>query len=73
MSGAGNFEAALKAAYPKMSDEELNKKINKGKTENISLKSTLIRIVLTIIIFIIMIGAFFTLPHIWIMFNGGWF
>ena len=28
MSGVGNFEAALKAAYPKMSEEELNKKIN---------------------------------------------
>ena len=28
MSGTGNFEAALKAAYPKMSDEELNKKMN---------------------------------------------
>lgn len=28
MSGIGNFEAALKAAYPKMSDEELNTKIN---------------------------------------------
>ncbi|TRX20482.1 hypothetical protein [Flavobacterium franklandianum] len=28
MSGAGNFEAALKAAYPKMSVEEVNKKMN---------------------------------------------
>jgi len=28
MSGTGNFEAALKAAYPKMTDEELNKKMN---------------------------------------------
>lgn len=28
MSGAGNFEAAVKAAYPKMSDEELDKKMN---------------------------------------------
>ncbi len=26
MSGAGNFESALKAAYPKMSEEEINKK-----------------------------------------------
>lgn len=26
MSGAGNFEVALKAAYPKMSEEEINKK-----------------------------------------------
>jgi hypothetical protein len=28
MSGGGNFEAALKAAYPKMSDEELNNTFN---------------------------------------------
>jgi hypothetical protein len=28
MSGAGNFEAALKAAYPGMSEDDLNKKFN---------------------------------------------
>jgi hypothetical protein len=28
MSGAGNFEAALKAAYPEMSDAERNEKFN---------------------------------------------
>lgn len=27
MSGAGNFEAVLKTAYPKMSEEEINKKL----------------------------------------------
>jgi hypothetical protein len=30
--GAGDFNAALKAAYPDMSDEELNKAINKSAT-----------------------------------------
>jgi len=28
MSNAGNFEAALKAAYPNMSDDQLNEKFN---------------------------------------------
>lgn len=31
-SGAGDFDAALKAAYPDMSDEELNNEINKSAT-----------------------------------------
>ncbi len=37
MSGAGNFEAALKAAYPKMSDEDLNKKFeNTAKSRGLA-------------------------------------
>ncbi|TDD98023.1 hypothetical protein [Flavobacterium cellulosilyticum] len=39
MSGAGNFEAAIKAAYPKMSEEEFNEKfISTAKSRDLAVR-----------------------------------
>jgi hypothetical protein len=48
MSGAGNMEAAVKAAYPKMSTEELNKKfINTAKSRDLAVRMYLEQIAAT--------------------------
>ncbi len=48
MSDAGNFEAALKAAYPKMSTEELNKKFsNTAKSRDLAVRIYLEQIATT--------------------------
>ncbi len=48
MSGAGNFDATLKTAYPKMSAEELNKKFNNSsKTRDLAVRIYLEQIATT--------------------------
>ncbi|HZJ35071.1 MAG TPA: hypothetical protein VFD29_00425 [Gillisia sp.] len=48
MSGAGNFEAALKAAYPEMSEDELNKKFeNTSKSRDLAVRVYLEQIAAT--------------------------
>jgi hypothetical protein len=48
MSGAGNFDAALKAAYPNMSDEDLDKKMIKtSKSRDLAVRIYLEQIDLT--------------------------
>ncbi|MCJ7757578.1 MAG: hypothetical protein MUP24_05480 [Gillisia sp.] len=48
MSGAGDFEAALNAAYPEMSDAELNEKFNKtAKSRDLAVRLYLEQIAVT--------------------------